>query len=107
MLLSSNPERIDLFLVKYYGVFILHDDCPQSMISCPSINTKVTRFIEVWIAEKYLLSNNFLACNLSNICSWDECHSNLTLLDMRLVNETWLEAHFCKTICCDNSLLYK
>jgi hypothetical protein len=36
-------------------------------------------------------------------CLWDECHSNLILLDMMLVNGTLLEAHFCETTCCDNS----
>jgi hypothetical protein len=44
---------------------------------------------------------------ISKACWWDECHSNLTLFDVSLVNGTWLEAHFCKATCCDNSWLYQ
>jgi hypothetical protein len=51
---------------------------------------KMKGLIEVRISEKALSSNNFL-----EIIQRDGIHSNLTLLEVRLVNGIWLEDHLC------------
>jgi hypothetical protein len=40
--------------------FILHDDCPPTDDLMHEFKKKEIRLVEVWIAEKYLLSNDFL-----------------------------------------------
>jgi hypothetical protein len=43
---------------------------------------------------------------LSNSCWCYECHVNMIIFDVRLVNGDQLEAHFCKTTCHDSRWLF-
>jgi hypothetical protein len=77
------------------------------MIGCINTKMKGTWLFEVWIVENslYLSSDNFLDFIKGLLTGWGP--SNLTLIDVRIVNWIWLEVHFCETTCCDNSWLYQ